>query len=187
MFRSRRGTVISLVAIICLGGIIFGNYEYRHALADFGWLPFHVASSSSPAVGSIAPDFELESLTGEKIKLVNLRGTPVIINFWATWCAPCVLEMPGLQRTYENYQGKFEILAVNAGENSFRVHQFAKDIGITFNVLFDPDSSVQALYQITGYPTTFILDSDGIIRVKHIGQLDEDRLSSYLIQLGIIQ
>lgn len=187
MSKFRWSILTSIIVVMVLGIFIFGVSVYRHAWNGFQHLPFGIASSPAPSVGSEAPDFKLESLAGEEVSLENHQNIPVVINFWTTWCAQCVLEMPGFERTYQKYQGKLRVVAINAGETSYRVHQFVKDIGITFDVLLDPDRQIQGLYEINGFPTTFILDKNRIIRVKHVGQLDEDQLASYLNQIGIVQ
>ena len=188
MSVNRRYFVLGIVVVILLTGLAVSAFVNRKNLAiGVESFIYRTTGSPLPNVGSPAPDFELESLTGERLKLSSKRGIPVVINFWATWCAPCVLEMPGIERTYAKYPGKFSVIAVNAGESSFRVHQFAKDIGITFDVLMDPDNKIQQLYKVSGYPTTFILDSRGIIRVKYVGSLDEDQLVKYISQLELNQ
>lgn len=139
----------------------------------------------APKVGYTAPDFELQNLAGETIRLSDLRGKPVLINFWATWCGPCRLEMPDIQKIYRIYQGDFLVLAVNADEQERIVAKFAKDIGITFEVLLDPGANVQSVYQLRGYPTSFLLDREGVIRVQHIGLLSEAQLVEYLTEVGL--
>lgn len=138
-------------------------------------------------VNDPAPDFELENLAGERVRLSGRQGKPVIINFWATWCAPCVLEMPNIRRFYEKYPGQFDVLAVNADEPRLDVERFAKDMGLTFDVLLDPGGKIQQLYQIRGYPTSFFVDAQGVIRAQHIGLMTEDNLADYLLKVGVRQ
>lgn len=144
-------------------------------------------ASESAEVGAEAPDFELETLEGSTIRLSSLRGKPVLINFWATWCAPCVLEMPNFQKYYEQYPGSFEVLAINYGESRDTVGRFVKDIGVTFPVLFDSDSKVHAMYRFPGYPTSYLVDKNGIVRFQHVGLMDENTLESYLTQVEALQ
>jgi hypothetical protein len=98
-----------------------------------------------------------------------------------------VLEMPNIQKFYEKYPGKFEVLAISADEPIHDVQQFTKDIGTTFPVLLDPGGKTQSLYLIRGYPMSYFLDSQGRIQIQHIGLLQEDQLSEYLTRLGVIQ
>lgn len=143
------------------------------------------ASTSTLAVDAPAPDFELAALNGESIRLEELRGQPVLINFWATWCAPCQLEMPAFQDRYEQHAGALRVLAVNFDEPRADVQAFADDLGLTFDVLPDPGGEVQRLYQVRGYPTTVLVDADGVVRVLHIGLMTENQLDQYLSELGL--
>jgi|MudIll2142460700_1097286.scaffolds.fasta_scaffold21764_2 thiol-disulfide isomerase/thioredoxin len=146
-----------------------------------------VSAAEAPVVASPAPDFTLTSLIGDSLQLTHFRGKPVLINFWATWCAPCLLEMPNIQKYYEKYPGQFEVLAVNAGETERTVQRFVDDLGVNFKILLDPDGKIQELYRIKGYPTTYIVDKDGIIRFQHIGLLSEKQIEEYLDAVGITE
>jgi len=140
-------------------------------------------SGPAPEVGAQAPDFALQNLNGETVTLSGLRGQVVLINFWATWCAPCREEMPAIEARYN--RGGFQVLAVDFGENAQQVQGFLEEIGVDLPVLLDSDGSVQELYRVRGYPTTFIIDANGIVRFFHIGQMGEADLQSYLSQLGV--
>ncbi len=140
---------------------------------------------SEVVVGGRLPDFELANINGERVRLSQRLGKPLIINFWATWCAPCVIEMPNIQKYYNRYEGEFDVLAVNADEPAGPVRSFVDDMGLTFDILLDPGGEIQLLYQIRGYPTSLFVDTDGIIRAQHIGLLTEDQLEGYLAQVGV--
>jgi peroxiredoxin len=142
-------------------------------------------SLPAPIVGSPAPDFELELLDGQYTTLSNYRGQPVLLNFWATWCGPCEVEMPFFQSQYEQHGSNFSILAINNAEQAHRVQQFVDRHALTFPVLLDQDASVQKLYQVRGYPTSLLVDAEGIIRVYHVGVMSEKQLSKYLQELGV--
>lgn len=137
-------------------------------------------------VGAQAPDFELQNIQGESVRLSEYRGKPVLVNFWATWCAPCKLEMPNFQKYYARYPGQFEILAVEYGEPQDTVARFVEDMGLTFQILSDPDAKVHALYRFLGYPTTYIIDSEGVLRFQHVGLMHESALEKYLTEVGVI-
>lgn len=143
------------------------------------------ASVAAPIVGSVAPDFELQALSGENVRLSDLRGRPVLLNFWATWCGPCEVEMPLFQSRYETRSADFEVLAVNFAEAPAKVQNFIEERELTFPILLDPDAEVQRLYNIHGYPTTLIMDAEGIIRVYHIGVMTESQLDGYLKDVGV--
>jgi len=123
--------------------------------------------------GNLAPDFELETLDGEKVSLSDFRGKRVMLNFWATWCPPCRAEMPDMQKFHENKD--VVILAVNLTETESskdNVPTFVEDYGITFRVPLDEDSSVSTLYQIRPIPTTYLIDSNGMIHNVAFGAIN---------------
>ena len=137
-------------------------------------------------VGNLAPDFQLRSLDGEFVSLGDLRGKPVLINFWATWCPPCRNEMPYLQGIYEEWSGLgLEVLAINIGEDPSKVEEFMRGNNLSFAALLDIGQDVTEEYGITGIPATFFVDKDGIIQDKVVGAFQnktqiENRLSSIM-------
>ncbi len=121
-------------------------------------------------VGNLAPDFQLQNLDGQTASLGDLRGEPVLINFWATWCPPCRDEMPYLQQIYEEWSGKgLMLLAIDIGESPALVKEFLDEHNLSMPVLLDTESSVAEKYNIIAIPTTLFIDKDGIIREKRIG------------------
>ncbi len=124
-----------------------------------------------PAVGVVAPDFELSSLGGDHVKLSNLRGKVVFLNIWATWCPPCREEIPSMKSLYQRLEDRpFEMLAVSIDREGEKiVRPFAEKHGLTFRVLLDPDGKTYQLYGMTGVPETFIIDNNGVITQKIIG------------------
>jgi cytochrome c-type biogenesis protein len=134
---------------------------------------------------ALAPDFKLESLSGEEVELSDFRGQVVLLNFWATWCAPCRLEMPAFQDRFDHFSPDLVILAVNNNETSTEVSEFVQELGLTFDPLLDPGAEIQDLYQIIGYPSTFFVNPDGQIQEIHIGIMTEEQLDGYLSSLGL--
>ncbi|WP_088228665.1 TlpA disulfide reductase family protein [Desulfosporosinus sp. FKB] len=134
--------------------------------------------------GNLAPDFELQSVNGETVKLSSLRGKKVIVNFWASWCPPCRLEMPEMENYYaKNKNTGVEILAVNlttAEKSQAEVTTFMKADGITFPVLLDKSGDAARLYNISSIPASFILDSQGIIRDKIVGPMTNESMQEML-------
>ncbi len=123
-------------------------------------------------VGSTAPDFTLKSRSGENIKLSEQRGDVVMINFWASWCAPCRQEMPLLEELHDRYADLgFTLLGVNVEEDSSAALDLLKEIPVTFPVLFDSRNDVSKRYNVVAMPTTVILDRDGNVRYVHKGYL----------------
>ena len=132
-----------------------------------------------------APIFELEDISDEMHSFDEYRGKPVLLNFWATWCAPCRIEMPVFQNSFEKYDGELSVIAINNAESKEEVQAFVDEFSLTFDFLLDPEADIQHLYQISGYPTTFIIDSDGVIRVRHIGLISDEQLDRYLTEIGL--
>ncbi len=140
----------------------------------------------APILGSLSPDFALVDLEGEQVKLSDFEGKPVVVNFWATWCAPCRVEMPALQARFEQYKSSgLRILAVDFDEPEEDVHNFRDEFGLTFTILLDPGAKVQKLYRTRAYPTTFFIDRNGVIQVQHFGAMTEKQLDANLAQIGI--
>ncbi len=127
---------------------------------------------SAPRQGFLSPDFSLQTADGSTVTLSDLQGQPVLVNFWASWCAPCKAEMPAMQRVYEEYrQQGFTILAVNATNQDSQkaATDFATQYGLTFPILFDVRGEASALYQVRALPTTFFVDREGNIHDMLIG------------------
>lgn len=137
--------------------------------------------------GMIATDFNLPSLDGERgdVILSELRGNYVIVNFWATWCAPCRKEMPDFIEFYEEYRDEgVEMVGVNltATENEMDdVKQFVEDFQIPFYIGLDEEGIVEDTYELYAYPTTLIIDPDGRVAVKRLGEIDYEMLENYFI------
>jgi thiol-disulfide isomerase/thioredoxin len=128
-------------------------------------------------VGNLAYDFQLQRLDGQAVTLSGLRGSLVMLNFWATWCGPCRVEMPFIQEVFEDDKWADQglvILAVNIGETSSQVEEFMEHFGVSFPVLLDKDADVAKNYNIRGIPTTLFIDKNGIIKDKKVGAFLEE-------------
>ena len=136
--------------------------------------------------GVAAPDFTGELMDGTSITLSELQGKPVIINFWATWCGPCVKEMPAFERLKDDFGDKIGIIAVNCGDDAETVKDFVEENGYTFPVVLDEAYSISMLYPTNSIPYTVVLDAEG--KVTHIstGALDADTMyERYKEALGV--
>jgi peroxiredoxin len=109
----------------------------------------------------------------------------VLVNFWATWCDPCRLEMPDLQARAERFPDRLVILGVNFDEPESDVRAFAEELRLTFPLLLDPGAEVQEAYRVLGYPTSVFVDETGIIRAVHVGIMSSDQIDGYLANLGL--
>ncbi len=134
-------------------------------------------------VGLLAPNFVTQTPDGEVIELQDLRGRPVLINFWATWCEPCLEEMPDFQRAVDEHPGQLHVLAVNFRESAEEVAAFAEEHSLTFDLVLDPDNAIGRLYGVFSRPTTFIVDSDGVIVARHVALMTREQLENYLLQI----
>jgi peroxiredoxin len=119
----------------------------------------------------MAPDFSVVDLAGTTVRLSALRGRVVLVNVWTTWCPPCRDEMPSMERLYQQLRGPdFELLAVSEDDGGIElVRSFARELGVTFPVLYDPERQVGTRYGVWGYPETFVVDRSGRIAERVIG------------------
>jgi peroxiredoxin len=128
-------------------------------------------AATPPSAG--APDFTLPSLGGPNLRLQEQRGRVVMVNFWATWCGPCRVEMPHLARLYEKYRGSgFVVLAVNIDEDPRKAADLATKLGLRFPVLLDTEKKVSRMYDLSTMPSTVLIDRDGRVRHVHRGYRD---------------
>ncbi len=138
----------------------------------------------APEMNAIAPPFEVRSLVGELVKLADLRGQTVLINFWATWCEPCKAEMPDIQAVYEAYQARgLRVLAINLGERSMDVQAWARHYGLTFDILIDDGQQIAGLYQLRGQPSTYLVAPNGVITQIYYGSTSRELLEAAIAPL----
>lgn len=129
--------------------------------------------SAAPAVGHPAPDFTLDTLDGGVLSLDDLTGTPVVLNFWATWCGPCRNEMPALQAASERFGDRVRILGVDQAEDPATVQAYIDELGIDFTIPLDAEQHVSSdLYNVSGLPTTFFIDAEGKISKVWMGEMN---------------
>ena len=125
---------------------------------------------NAESVKGLAPDFTLKSNQGSNIRLQDLRGQVVMLNFWASWCGPCRQEMPLMEDIFKKYESLgFTILAVNVDEDSADADAFLKSVPVSFPVLYDNESKISELFQVDAMPTTVMIDRDGNKRFVHRG------------------
>lgn len=166
--RQRPSRLPYVVAIVFMGLVVvaawMGRDSFRPVMA-----------------GERAPDFQVTDLQGNPTSLSDHRGKVVLVNVWATWCAPCREEMPSMERLYQEVDDEdFRILAVSVdatpgetdeqgrpGASKSKLAEFADEYGLTFTILHNPSGNIQGLYQTTGVPESFLVDRDGVI-VKRV-------------------
>ena len=139
-----------------------------------------------PLVGGPAPEITLKDLQGQEVRLSDLRGKIVLLNFWATWCKPCKEEMPAMQASYDKLRGQgLVVLAVNELEDTEKVIEHVRTHGHTFPVVMDHDNRVANRYGVVGLPASFIVDRQGIVREQIMGSLlTEERIADLVKRYG---
>ncbi len=175
------GLAAGLVAFAGLPGPM--PWQRVQAVATSGPL---ATPAPAPVAGAPAPDFTLASLSGQTVRLSALKGQVVLINFWATWCGPCQLEMPTIQQAYNvrKSQGLI-VLAVNLNEPAKDVQAYVDNLRLTFPVLLDPGDAVSNLYRVRGYPTSYFIDRTGTVAVEQVGMMTDAQLAANLAKVGI--
>jgi thiol-disulfide isomerase/thioredoxin len=170
--------VIGLLAgVVMAAAVIFSGGSRRSGGAS---LPTPIPDLV--VEGQLAPDFTTQTLDGEDMRLSDYRGSVVAINFWATWCAPCKVEMPVLQEAHD--AGKLIVLGVNAGESTDLIRPYIDELGLSFPILLDPEGRIVDLYAIRVFPTTVILDPQGVVIAEHLGILTPELIDDYLAEVS---
>lgn len=133
-------------------------------------MAFSMNASAAQVLSGKAADFTLKSRSGKNIKLSELRGQVVMINFWASWCGPCRQEMPLLEDLYKKYNALgFTLLGVNVEEDSSKANAYLRDISVSFPILYDTKNTVSKAYNVKAMPSTVMVDRDGNARYLHHG------------------
>jgi cytochrome c biogenesis protein CcmG, thiol:disulfide interchange protein DsbE len=148
----RRGSVFLAIFILLLAGCYRG--------------------SRPPRIGTAAPDFTVQD-ADRKVSLRELQGQVVVLNFWATWCAPCVEEMPSLVQLQQRFKDKgLTVVGISIDVDGNAYHKFLKDYKVDFLTVRDPDQKTSNLYGTFKWPETYIIDRKGIVRRKFIGPVE---------------
>jgi len=135
------------------------------------------------ALGNRAPDFAIDILDGQSLRLAELRGKVVLLNFWGTWCGPCRREMPEFQKAYDEWRAQgFEILAIAYNDSEAAMRNFRDEYGLSFSLALDVSGDINSSYAIQTRPSSFLLDAEGIILARHFGLMTEMQLSDMLMQ-----
>ena len=181
-----RNTIIAILVImlLILAGriILFRSSPDKKAESNDN---IFANLTSRPQRGSPAPEIVLKDISGIEKKLGDYKGMPVMVNFWTVDCPPCKKEMPLLQNAAEKGEGTIAVIGINMGDPHDKVASFVQSNNIRFTILMDTDGLTSETYRVAAYPITYFIDSDGIIRDYHTGQLSEELLKSYTTKLGI--
>jgi len=161
----RRLLAGAVAVAVLLGGLTVANAVRRPA-------------EPRPEVGYPAPDFELPTPEGEPVRLSDYRGRPVLLNFWATWCPPCRVEMPHIQAVHEAYGARLVVLAVAVQDDWAFTRPFMDRYGFTFTALQDREMEATFAYRIQSLPTSVFVDREGIIRQIWTGLMTREAMEA---------
>jgi len=167
--KNSRLVNFSLTVILFFGLLWIGFSRVTDNSTTSGKIP-------APQPGFLAPEFSLEAMNGETVSLTSLRGRPVLLNFWASWCPPCRSEMPAMQELFAEFEDQgFTILAVNATnqDDLDEMKRFVEDNQLQFPILLDQTGSAANLYNVQSLPTSFFINQEGIVEDLIIGGMSE--------------
>ncbi len=160
-----RRIVTILIVVVALFGVAWTIVQFNQSSQHLG--------PSKIEVGATAPDFAATNTEGQQVRLSEYRGKVVLINFWASWCKPCVREMPLIHSIFQSQDNDIETLFINVGEAKGTVNEFMKEQQLTFPVIIDVTGKVSSMYGITGLPATFIMDKTGTFRKVVLGEVTD--------------
>lgn len=172
------------IALIVLTALIGSGWIYLSRETRGGGGPTVV--NTAPYVGNLAPDFTLPAIDGRSITLSDFTagdGMPVVLNFWATWCPPCRVEMPYFENVGRLYAGRVAVLGLNQAESAPTIEAFIQKHGLTYPMLVDEDMRVNNLYGVLNLPTTIFIDKNGVVRQVLIGTINQAVLEDRIEQL----
>ncbi|MSQ32033.1 MAG: redoxin domain-containing protein [Dehalococcoidia bacterium] len=181
---------ISIGIFLLVAAMLLVACESKQGTGSFALTPVDgVIGKSGLKVGNAVPDFTLKTPDGADMSLSSLRGKPVVVNFWATWCEPCKQEMPHFQEAYDQYSKTdgLAILAVNMNENGTKALAFFQEHNLSFPSVLDSDQKVAVgTFGIIGLPTSYFIDAKGIIMYVKIGPfLTNAELKTRLEMIGV--
>jgi len=173
-----RRPILILLVVAFLTGLTVYQRDQQTAVMT-------TTTEQKPKIGYPAPAFSLTGLDKQTYQVDGPREKPVLINFWASWCGPCKLEAPDLQKLSQKYQGKVDFYAINStsNDNLEDAMAFVESFKLTFPIPLDHKGEVTDLYQVNAFPTTYLIDRQGVIRQKIIGTIDPKELEAELAKL----
>jgi cytochrome c biogenesis protein CcmG/thiol:disulfide interchange protein DsbE len=175
--RGQLGVVAAVVVIVAVAAVVLHG-ALRQELEPLG-------------AGTTAPPFHAMTLDTPPAQrsLADYRGQVVLVNVWATWCVPCRVEMPSIERLYRQFGPEgLRVAAISEDDpgSQAAIRAFVQKLGLTFDILYDPSGSIRKTYQVTGYPETVIVGRDGIIRKKIAGATDWDSEGNRRVIAGLL-
>jgi len=172
--NKKRNLIIAAIIAMILAAVIAGAAFLQSALLPDGASSDAIADLmpgdvQDPLIGQQAPDFTFTDEQGTELRLSDFAGTPVVLNFWASWCPPCRIEKPEFQQAYEQYGNEVKFIMLNADESVEVARAYTDEEGYTFPVYFDTAGEGAFAFEVTGIPETFIINTDGAIVARFLG------------------
>ena len=172
--RARTLVVMAITAVV-IAAVAFAVNQPKAAAGDLTGVTLSgEASGAAPTVGQPAPDFRATTVDGRTVRLSDFKGKPVWLTFGASWCQPCRAENPDIKAVYERAKASgLEVLAVFISEDASAVREYADRVGLSYDKVADPDTTIASQYRILGIPSHFFIDSAGVLKQMKIGSLDQ--------------
>ncbi len=173
MLKSRFEWIILIAIVLLLGGAWI--LDSRETMVE----PENFLLTEAPIVGHLAPDFTAVTPDGQTVALSDFveregsNGQPVVLNFWASWCGPCRIEMPHFEKASLNYSGQAAVLGVNQAETAETVEAFGQNAHVSYPLLVDEDMTINRQYSVSNLPTTIFVDGNGVIREVFVGTMNQ--------------
>lgn len=172
-----RNTVVLIVVILAVTLMLIGG---RYLNQRGGMAGGTGSLAGADIEGKPAPDFELKALDGKMVKLADLRGKAVLLNFWATWCGPCKVEMPWFVELQNKYGAQgLQVVGIAMEDDQGPVEEFTKQIGVNYTILMGKNAVGDA-YSVVGLPTTYYIDRSGKIVARHIGLVSLSEIEKHV-------
>ena len=180
-FSTRISLIICAVVMLIMATVLVINSGLPDRSEFTG--QFVAGEYVAPEVDSLAPPIQGNSISDTIINTYQLRGTTVIVNFWATWCGPCRVEMPILQDIYDEFTDELTIIAINLGEPRSIVQHWVQEQGLTYEILIDNERQIETLYNLLAPPSTYIVNAEGVITDIFYGPVTANSLRQSLSQI----
>jgi peroxiredoxin len=176
----------AVFAGVVVAYLLVTDNETSTGTSGQGLVQLGMLDTPRPEVGQVAPDFALLDVRdGQTVRrLSDFRGKTVVLNWYASWCAPCRIEMPDFERAFQALDGELVVLAVNLQESHERALSMLHETAVSFPAVLDPNGEVARHYRVRGMPTTYFIDRDGIVRSSGSGLITEQALRAELEKLG---